>query len=184
MSFGTGPEALVNLLRDNWQATRTGRADVPDIIGESDDPTLNSGVLPLRNREDVKYDTGKHDLIHCYGPEGGPFDIVDTGFKEQDVTETVQIDLEMTDRTDRATGERLSARQRMIGDRGSVATLGYPPYPGILGEVILILEQNRRGFAEYTKVSYEPIRVMLGNSNADVSLNVELEQIAHETAQP
>jgi len=49
--------------------------------------------------------------------------------------------------------------------------------------VIYILEEVRRGFAEYDTVDYEPIRTMLNNSSADVSLSVDLEQIATNTVQ-
>jgi len=184
MAYGTGGKALVSLLRDNWQATRAGRDDVPDIITSGDDPRETRGVYPLPNRDDKRVDLAKHDVIHCYTPEGNPGTTEDTGFQEQRVVETVQIDIQLTDRTDhtRPQGDqRLPARDRMIGDRSSVATLGDPPYPGVLGEVQYILEKFRRGFDQYDTVSYEPIGVLLNNSNADVSLNVELEEIASNT---
>jgi hypothetical protein len=184
MAYGTGGDALVSLFRDNWHQSRVGRDDVPQIIDESDDPDTTTGVLPLADREDTRVDLAKHDLIHCYVPEGNPGSTEDTGFDEQRIIEVVQIDVSVTDRTDhdRPAGEqRLGAKQRMVGDRGSVATLGDPPYPGILGEVQYILEKFRRGFDQYDTVSYEPLRVVLNNSNADVSLNVELEQIASNT---
>jgi len=146
-----------------------------------DDPKLNRGVFVLRDRENASVDMAKHDVIHCYQPEGDPFTVEDNGYAEQRVVESVQIDIELTDRTDPDTGERLIARDRMVGERSGVATLGDPPYPGILGETLYILETVRRGFEEYDTVSYNPIRVLLNNSNADVSLSVELEQIATNT---
>jgi hypothetical protein len=138
----------------------------------------------LADREDTRVDLAKHDLIHCYVPEGNPGSTEDTGYDEQRIIEVVQIDISVSDRTDHsrpAGDQRLGAKQRMVGDRGSVATLGDPPYPGILGEVQYILEKFRRGFDQYDTVSYDPLRVLLNNSNADVSLNVELEQIASNT---
>lgn len=184
MAYGTGGDALVSLLRDNWQQSRVGRDDVPQIIDESDNPDTTTGVLPLADREGTRVDLSKHDLIHCYVPEGNPGSTEDTGFDEQRIIEVVQIDISLTDRTDHsrpAGDQRLGAKRRMVGDRGSVATLGDPPYPGILGEVQYVLEKFRRGFDQYDTVSYEPLRVVLNNSNADVSLNVELEQIASNT---
>ena len=184
MAYGTGGDALVSLLRDNWHQSRVGRDDVPQIIGQSDDPRTTTGVYPLADRDDKRVDLSQHDLVHCYVPSGNPGSTEDTGFDEQRITEVVQIDISVTDRTDHsrpAGDQRLGAKQRMVGDRGSVATLGDPPYPGILGEVQYILEKFRRGFDQYDTVSYDPIRVLLNNSNADVSLNVELEQIASNT---
>ena len=184
MAYGTGGEALVSVLRDNWQQSRTGRDDVPPIIGESDDPRTTTGVYPLRDRSDKRVDLAKHDVLHCYVPEGNPGSTTDTGFDEQRQVETVQIDIQLTDRTDHSKpqgDQRLPAKERAVGDRGSVATLGEPPYPGVVGEVQYILEKVRRGFDQYDTVSYDPLRVLLNNSNADVSFTVELEQIATNT---
>jgi hypothetical protein len=185
-SYGTGPEALVRLLETNWQESRTGRDDVPPIIQHttgSDDPKLENGVYPLRNREESGVNLGRHDVIHCYHPEAGPFAIQDTGYAEQNVVETIQIDIELTDRTDQTTDTRLSARDRMVSERGSLADLAEPPYPGILGEVKYVLETVRRGFDEYDTVSHNIINHYLGNSNANASFSVELERIAAPTVQ-
>jgi len=182
MTLGTGPQALLEVLRDGWQASRTGRPDVPPLVPKGDERTEN-GVLLVRDRSDVRVQQDRHDLIHCYTPESDPGTTTDKGFDEQGVIDVVQIDIEVTDRTDATTGERLLARNRMVGERDKVAEPDDPPYPGIAGEVRYTLETVRRGFAEYDKVSYEPIRTMLNNSSADVSLSVDLEQIATNTVQ-
>jgi len=181
MTLGTGPQALLEVLRDGWQASRTGRPDVPPLVPKGDERTEN-GVLLVRDRSDVRVQQDRHDLIHVYQPEASPGAITDTGFDEQRVVETVQIDISVTDRTD-SVGERTLARTRIVGDRDGVADTSEPPYPGIYGEVIYILEEVRRGFDEYDTVDYEPIRTMLNNSSADVSLSVDLEQIATNTVQ-
>jgi len=187
MALVTGPQRLLELFEDEWQATRAGRADVPDIIKrttQGENPNLNDGVLPVRDREEVAVDQAKHDLLHCYHPEGNPPTVTDNGFKEQNVVETVQIDLDITDRTDHALNPpdaRLSARERMTGLRGDLAAFDDPPYGGIAGETVYILETVRRGLDEWDTVSYDFVNVYLGNSNATISLNVELEQIARNT---
>jgi len=183
MSFGQGPAALQDLFETEWQATRAGREDVPPIV--SGDPKLNNGVLVSKNREVSRVDKARHDLIHCYHPETAGLTITDRGYSEQNVVETVQIDISLTDRTDQsgAEPERLGARTRMIGDRDENPTVGEPPYPGIFGEVKYILETVRRGTDEYDTVSHDVVRSVLGNSNADISLNVELERISDPTVQ-
>ena len=182
MAFGTGPESLVSLLTESWAQSRTGRDDVPPMYDPNQSiDTQKNVVVPLRNRERSGVDRGIHDILHCYHPEGGPFTVTDAGFKEQNVVETVQIDIELTDRTNHDTGERLFAEDRMVSERGSLADLDEPPYPGILGETKYILESVRRGLDEYDKVSHEIVNTYLGNSNANVSFSVELERLAANT---
>jgi len=184
MALGTGPQALVTLFEDNWQKSRAGRDDVPPMYDDTTQIQLQKGVIvPLKNREQSGVDRGKHDIIHCYHPEAGPITVTDTGYSEERITETVQVDIELTDRTDQSTGERLSARDRMVSKRGNLASVSEPPYPGILGEAKYVLEEKRRGYREWDTVSVEPVNVYLGNSNANVSLNVELERIAKDTVQ-
>jgi len=183
MAMGTGPQRLIRLLETEWQASRVGRDDVPEIIKHttgSEEPRGNSGVLALRDRSQVYVDKGKHDEIHIYHPENAGITTTDRGFKEQNVVETVQIDISLANRTTDA-GVRSVAEDRMVGDRGDLADFDEPPYPGIFGEVVYILEGVRRGLDEWDTVSYEPINVSLRNSDADVSINVELEQIARNT---
>jgi hypothetical protein len=189
MALGTGPQRLLELFEDKWQATRTGRGDIPDIIKrktQGEDETLNSGVVAYRDREKVGIDHARHDTIHCYHPEANPPTSEDRGFKEEQLVETVQVDVSVTDRTDhsRPAGEqRLAAKERMVGDRGYLSSFDMPPYPGIMGEVKYILEGVRRGLDEWDTVSHDFVNVYLGNSNADVSVSVELEQIARNTVQ-
>jgi hypothetical protein len=186
MAFGTGPEALIELFETEWEQSRTGRDDVPPIIAQQtadEDPKLNNGVLPLKNREQSGVSMSRHDVVHCYHPEAGPFAVSDSGYKEQNVVETVQVDIELTDRTDQTADERLSATERMVSSRGSVAALDEPPYPGILGEIKYLLETIRRGLDEYDRVRHDIVNFYLGNSNANASINVELERIAANTVQ-
>jgi hypothetical protein len=124
-----------------------------------------------------------YDLIHCYHPEGNSPEITDRGFDEQRIVETVQVDISVTDRTDHTTdpSTRLLARERMVGDRDDLASTSDPPYPGISGEVQYILESYRRGLDEWDRVNYTPVNVFLGNSNADISINVDLIQLATNT---
>jgi len=187
MALGTAPQRLIDYIESNWQETRTGRGDVPPIIKHntgSDDPDLNSGVVVFRDREEVAVDNGKHDLIHIYHPEGNPPIEEDTGYAEKRVVEQVQVDIALTDRPDpNDAANRLSAKARMTGSRSDMPNTDEPPYPGIWGEVRYILETIRRGLDEWDTVSEDAINVNLGNSNADVSINVELEQIATNTVQ-
>lgn len=189
MSLGTGTQRILELLEDEWTETRPGRADVPPIIKHvtgSEDPTLNSGVFALRDRENSKIDQAKHDIIHCYHPEGNPPQIEDNGFKETREIETVQVDILLTDRNDfsqPAGDQRLGARERMVGDRDDQTTGDGAEYGGILGEVKYILETVRRGLAEWDRVNYDLVNLYLGNSNANASVSVELEQPARNTVQ-
>lgn len=187
MALGTGPQALQEYIETNYQETRNGRADLPPIIKHAtgtDDPKLNSGVLVLRDREDPRYDTGKHDLVHLYHPEANPPDRSDQGYREVNLIESVQLDISLTDRSDHslaAGNQRLSARERMTGLRGDLASTESPPYGGIAGEMQYLLESTRKGLSEWDRVSFTPVNWFLGNSNADVSLSVELERIAANT---
>jgi len=185
MALGTAPRRLVDLIETEWQVSRTGRADVPPIINYhtgSDDPALNRGVLVLRDRESVSLDYSKHDLIHVYHPEGAPPIEEDTGYAEKRVVEQVQIDISLTDRPDKNdASRRLSAKDRMTGLRGDLADFDDPPYGGVWGEVRYILEKYRRGLDEWDTITPDPVGVTLGNSDADVRINVELEQIAANT---
>ena len=188
MALGTGPERLVELFQTEWHPTRAGRDDIPDVVRDesgdpSSDPTDGDGVLILRNTEDVRVQFSRHDLIHCYHPEGNSPEITDRGYDEQRTVETVQVDISITDRTDHSTdpADRLLARERMVGDRDALASTTDPPYPGIAGEVQYILESVRRGLDEWDRVDYEPIDFSLGNSNADVRWTVDLIRLAANT---
>lgn len=191
MTLGTGPQALVEHIATSWQQTRSGRGDVTDVVRDGsgnaltgeDAQNTDTGILVTRDRQVVERNTGVHDLIHCYHPEGSGLTVTDNGYKEKNVVENVQIDIETTDRTDQSTGTRLFAVDRMVGDRsdGGFPTDETPPYPGILGECIYTLELKWRGLAEWDVTSYDPVNVYLGNSNANVSLDVELEHVAANT---
>jgi hypothetical protein len=187
MSLGTGPERLVQLFEDTWQATRTGRGDVPPMYDPNTDMNLQTDVVvPLRNREESGVDRGIHDILHFYHPEGNPPDVTDNGYREVREVETVQLDIELTDRTvhSNAQGEqRLSARERMTGSRADVADTSEPPYPGVQGEAMYVLETVRRGLDEWDRVNMSPVNQYLGNSNANVSYNIELIQLARNTVQ-
>lgn len=189
MALGTSPQRLVRFLESNWQATRTGRGDIPDTIKHhtgSEDPDLNSGVLLVRDRDQPFVDYGKHDLIHVYHPEASAPVVTDIGYSEVNEVETVQVDISLTDRTDHslaAGNQRLSAKDRMVGDRDDLASTSDPPYPGIAGEVQYLLETIRRGLDEWDTVTATPATWRLGTANADVAWTVELETIARNTVQ-
>lgn len=187
MALGTAPDRLAELIENNWQESRAGRGDVPPIIKYNtgtDDPALNRGVLVLRDREEVAVDMAKHDVLHVYHPEANPPVEEDNGYAEKRVVENVQIDIMLSDRPDpNDAAARLSAKDRMTGLRADVSDTSEPPYPGIWGEVRYILETVRRGLDEWDTVSEEPVSVVLKKAEADVSLNVELEQIATNTVQ-
>lgn len=193
MTFGTAPQALVEYLASNWEATRSGRPDVPDVprdgggnglYGEDAHRAEQGTVWVTEDRQEVAVNQSVHDLIHVYHPEQGGIDVTDKGSREQGTIEPVQIDVECTDRTDPETGERLLARDLMVGDRagGAFPPTRTAPYPGLAGEVKYLLEDIRRGFTEWDKVSHEPNAIHLGNSNARVGFQVELEIIAMNTA--
>lgn len=190
MALGLGPTKLIATLQDDWEASRTGRGDIPDVIRDSNgDPTsdpdesADEGVVILPNRSEVRINKARHDVIHAYHPEGNAPDTTDRGYDEQRIVETVQIDIDITDRTDHDTdpSERLGAKARMIGTRDDLASTSDPPYGGISGEVQYILESYRRGLAEWDRVNYTPVRMYLGNSNATVSWSVDLIQLAANT---
>lgn len=198
MTTGTGPQALVSSLLTNWQPTRTDddgnreRPDVPDVIRDSgtpsNDPNDADGpgkVLIVNDRDVVANQHATYDLIHCYHPQAGPVSIEDNGYDEVRETETVQIDIEVTNRPDPDTGERLNAKDLLVGDRDDPEFPAdeSPPYPGIKGEVKYILETGRRGLEEWDVASYDTVNVFLGNSNANWSYSVELEHIARNTVQ-
>lgn len=182
MTFGTGPQALVDLIETNWQATRAGREDVPAIVS---DPDTEFGVLVTRDRQEVRNQYAVHDLIHCYHPEASGLTFTDKGYDEEGTTEQVQIDVECTDRTDPDTGERLNADARLVGDRdsGNFPADETPPYPGLLGETKYVLEEKRRGMNEWDVVRVDVVNLFLGSSNANVSFSVDLEHVAKNTVQ-
>ena len=175
MTLGTGPEALADLFLNEWETDRPGRdTPVPPAV-HPDDRREEFGVLITHDRGVVEQHQGVHDLIHCYHPEGGPFDISDSGHVEERRTEIVQVDIDLSDRTDQDTGERLSARENMVGGRSE-------DYGGILGETKYVLETVRRGFAEYDVVRHDGLGGTIQNSNAGFSFNVELVTLARNTA--
>jgi len=187
VALGTGPERLQSYIENNWAKQRTGRADVPPIIKHatgSDNPDLNTGVLVVRDRSQIFVDNAKHDLIHLYHPEAAAPVIEDNGYAEQRIVEQVQADIVLTNRPDpNDSGVRLSAKDRIRGSRDNVADFDSAPYPGIWGETRYILETIRRGLDEWDRVKQDPINVVLKSSDAKVSINIELEQIATNTVQ-
>jgi len=181
---GTGPQALVDLLASEWQVSRPERVDVPPVVIDpgtgtdvsAPDYTTNRGVIITEDRQTLDRNKAIHDLIHAYHPEGTPPQYEDRGFKEVGTTETVQLDIECADRN--IDGERTSARERMVGDRRDPDN---QEYTGLWGEVTYILEGVRRRYDEWDVVRQDPVAILLENSNARVSLNVELERIARNT---
>jgi len=180
MTYGTGPQAVADHIQNNWQATRTGRPDVPAIVTNEQ---TDFGVRVETNREDIANNRAVHDLIHCYHPQASGLSIQDRGYDEKNTVEEVQIDVECADRTDPDTGERLYARDCLVGDRDD-AGFQYNdggPYPGVFGEVVYVLEAVRRDFEEWDVARMDVINTYFGNSNANMSLSVELEHIAANT---
>ena len=186
MALGTGPQRLLSLFESNWSASRTGRGDIPDIIKHntgSEEPDLNTGVLAVRDREQVFVDTGKHDLIHCYIPEANPPVVEDNGYAEERRVESVQVDIEIATRPDPDDSSKRLPVDRMMGDRSNITDTGSAPDAGLAGETKYILETKRRGLDEWDVVSVDLINWFIGNSNANVSYLVELEEIARNTVQ-
>jgi len=152
--------------------TRSGRPDVPPIAAnEPGGEEANRGVVVRANRDEVAVERSVYDLIHCYHPSADPGSRQDMGYKEERLTEIVQIDMDCTDRTN-ADGTRSLARERMIGYDGDILSVinDDPPYPGLLGELVYVLEGVRRGFGVWDKVSYEPLEWTLKNSDATVRM--------------
>lgn len=185
-----GPQAVIDLLQDGhgthsgWQATRAGRPDVPDLThNQTGGADANRGIVTHANRPIPDVNHSVHDLIHAYHPEADPGTRQDQGYREEQVVESVQVDLVAKDRNV-ADGTRSSARERMVGydDETVLSILSKdPPYPGILGEFVYVLEGVRRGVSIYDTVSYEPLSWELNGPNADVSMQVDLEVIARQT---
>jgi len=197
MALGTAPARVVDLLQSEWQVSRVGRGDVPDVVRDSNgdpssdpqDTDVNADpaerVLILHDREEVSVNHAVNDEIHVYQPDADPPVRTDRGFKEQRISETVQIDIVLTDYTDNTVSppERLSARARMVGDRGDLASFSDPPYGGIAGEVQYILETVRRGLDEWDRVDFDYAGWTLKNSDATVRVRAELTQLAANTVQ-
>jgi len=188
MALLTGPDRLIDLLQTEWTPQRAGRGDIPDVVRDSggnpsSDPTDGDGVLILKNREEVNVQQSRHDLIHCYHPEGNSPEVTDRGYDEQRIVETVQIDIDIADRTQHGVSppNRSGARARMVGDRADLASTSDPPYGGLSGEVQFILEGVRRGLDEWERVDYTPVGATLKNSNATVRWSVDLVQLAANT---
>ena len=181
MTYGTGPQALVEYLADNWQATRDGRPDIPGATTEYKSET--GTVFITHDRSEVADVHSVHDLVHVYHPQTTGVTAQDKGSQEQGTVETVQIDVETTDRTDPETHERLDATTLLRGDRSDpdFPTDRSPPYPGIAGEVKYLLEDIRRGHAEWDKVSHDIMSLTLENSNARAVFTVDMEIIAENT---
>jgi hypothetical protein len=186
---GLGPQALKELFEDGyngnsgWQATRSGRPDVPPIAANlSGGEEANRGVTIRTNREDVSVEQSVYDLIHIYQPSADPGSRTDKGFKEEELVESVQIDIDIADRP-LADGTRSLARERMVGYTGDILDVlnDDPPYPGLLGETVYVLEGVRKGLAIWDTVSWGLLDYTIKNSNATVRLSVELEQIARNT---
>jgi hypothetical protein len=186
VALGTGPQKLLTLFETNWQASRTGRGDIPDIIQHTtttQDPDTTTGVLAVRDRTQIFVDTAKHDLVHCYIPEANPPQVTDNGYAEERRIETVQVDIEIATRPDPDDKSTRLSVDRMMGDRDDIADTGGGPDGGLAGEVKYILETKRRGLDEWDVVSVDLINWFIGNSNANVSYLVELEEIARDTVQ-
>lgn len=185
MTFGTGPQAVAEYIGDTYQQTRAGREDVTGLAankpgGEEQNP----GVVVRHDRGDVSVQRSVHDLIHVYHPDAGGIGTWDDqGYSEKNTVENVQIDFDLTNRNNLDTGERLNARDRLVGDRdsGGFPTDSDPPYPGILGETLYVLETVRRNFEEWDVSRIQPLTIFLGNSDASASIDVELEHIATTT---
>jgi len=186
MALGTSPQALVELFEKNWEPSRVGRGDIPDIIKHktgTDDPDVNRGALAVRDRDRVFVDTAKHDQIHCYIPDANPPQVSDTGHSEENRIEFAQVDIDITTRPDPDDSSRQLSVDRMYGLRGDISDTGEPPDGGLAGEVKYILETARRGLGEWDVVSADLLHWHIGNSKARVSYSVELEEIARNTVQ-
>lgn len=184
MTFGTGPQALVETLAEFWQPNRSGRPSIPPATTEY--RSSPDTVFITHDRSEVANTQSVHDLVHCYHPQTTGIQFTDKGSREQGAIETVQIDIDIADRTDSTTGERLSAATRLVGDRSDpdfATTLEEGPYPGIMGEVKYILESDTRtGFEEYDVARHDIVNLQLNNSNALASFSVDLEWLSVPTA--
>jgi len=192
MTFGQGSQAVIeDLLAPNWQESRTGRPDIPDVPRDGSGTALTDDdahrdergtVLLTSDRRVAGNNQAVQDLVHCYHPEGVGFQVEDKGFQEQGTTETVQIDIALTDRADPDDDTRSSARTRAVGDRSNVSFSEGGPYPGVFGEVKFLLENDRKNFQEWDVVSHDVQNFQIMNSNVAISLRVDLELIAVNTA--
>ena len=185
--YGTAPEAVRQIIFDTWQASRAGRPDVPPLVTDgSGNPTSDrteadgpGEVLVVINREDPNLDYAVFDVIHCYHPDAeGLGTFTDQGFTEERVQEPVQVDIKLKDRTDPDTGERITARERMVGDRDDASFSGAdPPYPGIAGEFKYVMETVRTGYEEFERVDLTPIGGTLQNSDATLRFEAVLDRV-------
>jgi len=192
MTLGQGPQALAEYLGENWEAVRQGRPDLPDVVRDdaddySPDPTDHTTqpgkVLIVPDRFDaVEVNHAVTDGIWCYHPEADPPAFTDSGHVEQNIVETVQIDISATDGFNAPEGVASSARNRMVGERGTSGFLNGGPYPGLAGEVKYLLELTRRGLDEWDVARTDAVNAVLNNSNADFSWRVDLEHVSVNTA--
>jgi len=183
-AFGIAAQELRDYLADNWQATRPDRPDIPEAT--TDHRSQRGTVFITNDRSQVNINKGVHDLVHIYHQGTDPVDVEDRGFKEQNVKEHLQIDMEAADWSDPDTGQRSKGRYRLtvdIDDPDFVKTTSKPNYPGELGEMKYLLESVRLGLNEWDVTDHTVVELEHLNSLSFAKIIVTLEHISANTNQ-
>jgi len=200
MTLGQGAQALAEYLGANWEAERQGRPDLPDVVRDdagdySPDPsdhTSQPGRVLDRPRQLRRRgsEPRRHRRHLVLPPRGRPAGLRGLRPRRTEHQETVQIDISVTDGFNAPEGVATSARNRMVGERGSGTSVAFEVdtyvgeayYPGLAGEVKYLLELTRRGLDEWDVSRTDMVNMVLNNSNADVSFRVTLEHVSKNTA--
>lgn len=168
---------IKTLLEDEWEPAIPGRTtDVPDIVASTDDGT---GVIVLQDDSSVRERLSTHDVINVQNVDNA---YIMRGKDSEEIVDTVQIDIRISDRDIDADGLRESVRARMLGERDAANdadTLG-----GLRGEVRRILNGITKGWQEYDEVDYDSTIQYIRNTDARVTFTVEPRIIEQDRPRP
>lgn len=173
----TAADAIDTLLTDEWTPSIPGRTTaVPDIVEDAEDGT---GVLIVRNQEDLRRRLSTHDVIKVKHID---HQIEDKGRNSERVVDTVSITIRIAARDIDDDGLREGVETRMLGERdgaNEADTLG-----GLKGEVKRILNGIRLGYKEWDKSSHTVDDQTIESSDARVVFTLELVIIERNIQQP
>jgi hypothetical protein len=145
-------QAAEALLDQNWEKTITGRAtDVPkpEIV-------LEQSV----SKSDLK----TQDYARIV--DGGDMTFEPRGFGWTHQKIEADVTVELRSATRRIDGTRIDGRERMFGSRPGMSEPDR--YVGLTGETKRILEDHRKGFAEFDLVLASTIRDTSANEGVNV----------------
>lgn len=172
----TAAEATQTLLKDEWEPSVPGRADVPTVVENAED---GPGVLISRSNNQVRTRLNVHDHIEV---EFVGRTVEDTGSQSERVTDTVQITIRISDRDTDGDELREGTEARMFGTRD--ANNDGPTLGGLAGEVKRILNGIRKGFEEWDYSTHTIDEMWLRNTDARAVFTLELIIVERDVQQP